>query len=258
MTTSCAPVCHQVHCLKCGVCVENHDHHCGLLGCCVGSHTLSRTFSIAPPLATTPTLFPNPTFTFAHTSHPSLFTLHPSPQPGSHNRRCFSQLCAASALAMLPPALHALTVTYSHGRVALAALASVGVPGEAYMQLSRLTAPLGWLVFYLVIQMSLGGAVVAALIFGLQQLIYVLWRRGALRDGAGDNVLARELVRAAGLRSWGAVGAAQENRICRLSPLPRNLAGEVEACAADNQRLLELESQPDSPPDTLSACSYAQ
>ena len=30
------------HCRKCGTCVDGHDHHCGLLGCCVGEHNRRR------------------------------------------------------------------------------------------------------------------------------------------------------------------------------------------------------------------------
>ena len=54
-------------------------------------------------------------------------------------RRCARVYAAGAARAV-----HALLVTYRHGRVALAALMSLGVPGEGYMQLMPLAAPLGW------------------------------------------------------------------------------------------------------------------
>ena len=199
---------YMVHCLKCSVCVEGHDHHCGLLGCCVGSH----------------------------------------------NRRRFSQLCVAAALACMPQALHVLLVTYRHGKAALAALVSMGVPGEEYMQLMPLVAPLGWLALSSTLTMAVSSAFLAPIAFGLQQVVYVLWRRGTLRGGAEGNVLARSLVLAAGLHHWGAVGAAQEARLWRRSRLPRNLIPGEEAGAADSQRLLE---RPDTPPDKLPACVCA-
>ena len=201
---------YMVHCLKCSVCVEGHDHHCGLLGCCVGSH----------------------------------------------NRRRFSQLCIAAALACMPQALHVLLVTYRHGRVALAALVSMGVPGDGYMQLVPLVAPLGWLALSSMLTMAVTSGCLVPIAFGLQQLVYVLWRRGALRDDAEGNVLAKSLVLAAGLHHWGAVGAAQEARLWRRSRLPGNLIpGEEEAGAADSQRLLERPDTP--PPDKRPACVCA-
>jgi hypothetical protein len=201
---------YMVHCLKCSVCVEGHDHHCGLLGCCVGSH----------------------------------------------NRRRFSQLCIAAALACMPQAVHVLLVTYRHGRVALAALVSMGVPGDGYMQLVPLVAPLGWLALSSMLTMAVTSGCLVPIAFGLQQLVYVLWRRGALRDDAEGNVLAKSLVLAAGLHHWGAVGAAQEARLWRRSRLPGNLIpGEEEAGAADSQRLLERPDTP--PPDKRPACVCA-
>ena len=44
-----------------------------------------------------------------------------------------------------------------------------------------------------------------------QQLVYIAWRRGAL-DGA-EGKPGSVIARAAGLRSWGAVGAAQAREL---------------------------------------------